>query len=77
MGSSCTSASSPRATSPLSMLLPQSRAGVRAPPASAEETLLLCATTRSNRSVLDWKNFLREPLLEDFSSLRFSHCSLV
>lgn len=77
MGSSCTSASSPRATSPLFMFLLQSRRGVRAAPASAEETLLIYATTGFNRRVLDCKNFLKEALLEDFSSLRFFHSSLV
>lgn len=60
MGDSCISVSSPRAIFPLFMLLLMSREDVRAPPASAQDNFLIYATTKSNHSILDRKNFLEE-----------------
>lgn len=53
------------------MLLLLSKEDVRAPPASAQETLLAYTTTRTNCGVLDWKNFLKGALLKDGCSELF------
>jgi len=65
MGDSCVSVSSPRATFPLFMFLLLSREDARAPPASAQKTLVVYATTGSDCSILDWEDFLKETLSED------------
>lgn len=62
MGDSCISVSSPRAIFPLFMLLLIRREDVRAPPPSAQDSFLVYATTKSNCSILDWKNFLEETI---------------